>query len=145
MEMKDVKNILRKAAKEIEDESEPLAEKMLDAADDAEEIEKKGCAACLEHNPEKQVDEKEEEKLADPDSMTGIHGPNPTAAKKQANGLITENSRIICVNPVQGLFKGYIYIAGPEIEPGLILVKEETGKKVGLFKAERFLPDCNAF
>lgn len=64
--------------------------------------------------------------------------------KKEA-ALIEEGQKIVCVNPTSGLFKGRIYIADSYAEPNYLLVKEESGEDIGIFRADRFLPDWNAY
>jgi hypothetical protein len=60
------------------------------------------------------------------------------ASKKEAS-YIVPGDKITCVNPIQGIFKGRNYLAGDFVEPGLIVVKEEDGQNVGLFKENRFV------
>lgn len=107
----DFKCELMKIAKDAEDVSEKIANDLLDAADEVEQI--------LKETSDKKIE------------------------KKAA--LINAGDRIICVNPIQGIFKGRIYIAGDYVEPGLLMVLEEDGTKVGCFRAGRFALDHNAF
>lgn len=64
---------------------------------------------------------------------------------KKTAALIEKNMRIVAVNPIQGIFKGRLYRAGDEIQPNFIEIFEDDGSKVGIFRADRFLPDWNAY
>ena len=52
--------------------------------------------------------------------------------------LINKGDRIVCLNPLQGIYEGRIYLAGDYVEPNFLIVKEEDGRDVGLFRADRF-------
>jgi hypothetical protein len=128
MEMTDVKNNLRKVAKEIENDDPMLAEEILDASDEAEDLEEK--SELWDHMPE---------------NVIGIHGPNTVTSAEKKASLLNEGDFCTCCNPAQGIFKGYKYLVGPTIEPGLVIISDVDGKKIGLFNINRFLPDTNAF
>lgn len=66
------------------------------------------------------------------------------ALEKRAS-LINQGDRIICLNPVQGIYKGRIYIAGEYVKPNYLLVLEDDGTRVGIFRADRFNIDWKAF
>ena len=61
--------------------------------------------------------------------------------------LIEEGNNIVCVNPIQGLFKGRVYVAGPKIQDdhAFIEVFEDDGTKVGIFNSGRFLLDWGQY
>lgn len=67
-----------------------------------------------------------------------------TEMTKEAS-LIEKGHRLICVNPVQGIYKGRCYIAADYIDPGVIEVTELDGTSVGCYQAGRFCIDWNAF
>jgi len=67
-------------------------------------------------------------------------------ASNKISALIEPGTKIICVNPVQGIYKGRCYIAHEYIEPNVIVINDETsGESIGAFNANRFCIDWNAF
>jgi len=65
--------------------------------------------------------------------------------KKEA-GLIEEGKRVVCVNPVQGIFRGRIYIIGEEVQPNyFVILEEDTKNRVGIFRGDRFQIDWKAY
>jgi len=67
--------------------------------------------------------------------------------KNNKKHLINKDDEIVCVNPVQGLYKGRIYVAGKEVKPNYIMVYENEKideldglklAKVGVFRKDRF-------
>lgn len=64
---------------------------------------------------------------------------NETITKNSS--LLNQNDRVVCVNPIQGIFKGRIYIVDEYIEPNIVLVSELDGTKVGAFNSSRFVLD----
>jgi hypothetical protein len=59
--------------------------------------------------------------------------------------LIEAGNRVVCVNPVQGIYKGRCYIADQYLEPGVLVVTELDGAPVGAFRANRFCLDNNEY
>ena len=59
--------------------------------------------------------------------------------------LINPGDKIVCLNPIQGIFKGRVYLAGEYIEHGILLVKEQTGEPVGIFNSSRFCVDYKTY
>ena len=55
--------------------------------------------------------------------------------------LINPEDRVVCVNPVQGVYKGRIYLVDEYLEPGVLIIKETDGSPVGAFRADRFVLD----
>jgi replicative DNA helicase len=67
-------------------------------------------------------------------------------ADAKSVGLFQEGDTIVLSgSPVQGVYEGRLYLAGPEIEPGYILIKEMDGTDVGVFKKERFNLDTKSY
>lgn len=66
--------------------------------------------------------------------------------KKEAmTGFIQPGMRIVCLNPVQGIYKGRTYIAAEKIDQSVIVITELDGTHVGAFRAERFCQDHEEF
>ena len=59
--------------------------------------------------------------------------------------LIEPGEKVVCVNPVQGIYKGRCYIADQYMEPGVLVVTELDGSPVGAFRANRFCLDHNPY
>ena len=59
--------------------------------------------------------------------------------------LINQGDRVICLNPVQGIYKGRIYVAGEYVKPNYLAILEDDGTKVGIFRADRFNIDWKAY
>jgi hypothetical protein len=55
--------------------------------------------------------------------------------------LLNPGDKVVCVNPVQGIFKGRLYLIDDYIEPNIVLISELTGEKIGAFIANRFCLD----
>lgn len=130
-------------AEEMQDlgESVPNEQKIVDAidtvADKVDEIEEAVGEALEEVQDDLDTiaDETEAgEKIANK-KKSGYVAPN------SSSGLINEGARIVCLNPLQGIYEGRIYVVGPQVEPGFIVVKEEDGTDVGIYKVERFCLD----
>ena len=111
---------LKKVAKETESIDPEFAKKIIATSEELAELEK----------PDEKVEEKDFIKESEDDDKK-------EASKKEAS-YIVPGDKITCVNPIQGIFKGRVYIAGDFVEPGLIVVKEEDGTNVGMFKENRF-------
>lgn len=67
-----------------------------------------------------------------------------TELDKQAS-LINPGDRIVCLNPVQGIYKGRIYLCGEVVAPNFAVVREEDGTPVGIFRMDRFCLDNNEY
>lgn len=65
--------------------------------------------------------------------------------KEAMTGLLQPNMRVVCLNPVQGIFKGRVYIVSEIIEPGIVLISEVDGTKVGAFQGSRFCQDNSEY
>jgi len=68
--------------------------------------------------------------------------------KTEQKHLINKNDVIVCVNPVQGVYKGRLYVAGEEIKPNYIMIYENEAideadglklAKIGVFRKNRFV------
>ena len=68
--------------------------------------------------------------------------------KNNKKHLINKNDTIVCANPIQGIYKGRLYVAGDEVKPNYIMIyeneaiDEEDGlklSKVGVFRKDRFV------
>ena len=59
--------------------------------------------------------------------------------------LIEEGDRIICTNPVQGIYKGRIYLLDHYTRPNFAVISETDGARVGIFRVDRFVPDWKSF
>jgi len=67
-------------------------------------------------------------------------------AEAKSVGLFQEGDKIVLLgSEMQGVYQGRIYIAGQEVSPGYIVVCEENGTQVGIFKKERFNKFNNEF
>ena len=69
----------------------------------------------------------------------------PDFESRKEHGLLRPGDRVICANPVQGIYKGRCYIVNEFIEPGVISINELSGDSVGCYRASRFCPDWNSF
>ena len=59
--------------------------------------------------------------------------------------LLEDGDRIVCVNPVQGIYKGRIYILEHYVRPNYALITETDGSRVGIFRADRFTKDTREY
>ena len=68
--------------------------------------------------------------------------------KSNQKHLINKNDVIVCVNPVQGIYKGRLYVAGEDVKPNFIMVYENEAideadglklAKIGVFRKDRFV------
>ena len=147
--MGKISNQLKKIAKYVGEFDERLANDLLDVTEDYEKDEKLNEIA---EDLEDVVDELAE--LGDgvienvdnamsavDTAIEGIEEVKEKTASIKFASLINEGDRIVCLNPLQGIFKGRIYIAGETVEPNYIVVKEENGERVGIYKADRFCLD----
>jgi len=83
-------------------------------------------------------------KIADEVEKVDSDKTSSDATVKKA-ALIEQGEQVICVNPVQGIYKGRCYIVDQYIEPGVVLIHELSGEPVGAFRASRFCKNWNAF
>jgi hypothetical protein len=116
---------LKKIAKEAESIDPEFAKQINASSAELAEIEQK---------QDEEVEEKDFIKESEDEEVT----PKVLAATKKEASYIVPGDKITCVNPIQGIFKGRVYLAGDFVEPGLIVVKEEDGTNVGMFKENRF-------
>jgi len=68
--------------------------------------------------------------------------------KNNHKHLINKDDVIVCANPIQGIYKGRLYVAGEEVKPNYIMIyeneaiDEEDGlklAKIGVFRKDRFV------
>jgi hypothetical protein len=59
--------------------------------------------------------------------------------------LINPGDKIVCLNPVQGIFKGRVYLADEVIEPNVLIVSELDGTQIGAFQSNRFCLSNNEY
>lgn len=126
---------------ELEDLEEGVAEDIDDTISELEEV---GDAA---------INDDEEDEIAIEEDNVGINTDSPSAhvdvVSKKKNmkkaSLINEGDLIIAVNPTHGLYKGRRYIAGEKIEKNYIVVAEEDGTEVGIFRSDRFCLDHHEY
>ena len=71
----------------------------------------------------------------------------PDFEARKEKGIFQTGDRVICANPVQGIYKGRCYIVDENIDPsaGVISVTELDGAPVGAFRSSRFCMDWNSF
>ncbi len=68
--------------------------------------------------------------------------------KNNKKHLINKDDEIVCVNPIQGIYKGRVYVAGKEVKPNYIMIYENEKidevdglklAKIGVFRKDRFV------
>lgn len=121
------KSELMKVVKEAENLSAKIANDILDAVDEFD-------------TPEGDV----EMTSAPASNRTKGYSADKQATPKKA-ALINEGNRIVCVNPIQGIYKGRIYVCGGIPKPGFLTIIEEDGSEVGIFAVNRFLLDNSEY
>jgi len=82
--------------------------------------------------------------LAVANELNKIASEIETPMQKKAQ-LVQTGEKVVCINPIQGIYKGRQYIADQYLEPGVLIVTELDGTPVGAFNAGRFCKDQNEF
>lgn len=142
--MSKISEQLNKVAKNVGEFDERIAEEILDVS---EEVQKEEDSGRITDELNDVIDELEslEEGVVESidnvvDELEDVAEASEGKQSKKAS-LINEGDRIVCLNPLQGIFKGRQYIAGEYVEPNFLVVKEETGERVGIYRADRFCLD----
>lgn len=118
--IKELKKVAQET-KETEEIDDRVTDEINDVIDELEDLEETAV-----DNVDDVIDELEDV----------VESTDKESKKKAA--LINPGDRIVCLNPVQGLFKGRIYTAGEYAEPNFLVVKDDDGNDVGIFRADRF-------
>ena len=98
-------------------------------------------------NPIKELKEIENE-VSKFDKKLASEISDTTDELKKTAGIIESGDKIICVSPVQGLYKGRRYVCSEVLTPpniGVIEEDDDSHTRVGIYRLDRFCKFHNEY